>query len=65
MITVDGKQISWHQDMTLDQVVAALEESHIYAVVRLNGKPVCRPYFQKTIVARGDIVEPIPLIAGG
>lgn len=65
MITVDGKQVSWYQDMTLAQVVAALEDRHIYAVVRLNGKPVCRPHFQQTEVARGDIVEPIPLIAGG
>ncbi len=65
MITVDGKQISWHQDMTLDCVVAALEKSHIYAVVRLNGKPVSRPHFSTTLVAEGDTVEPIPLIAGG
>ena len=65
MIMVDGKQISWHQNMTLDHVVAALEESHIYAVVRLNGKPVCRPHFTKTVVVEGDIIEPIPLIAGG
>jgi thiamine biosynthesis protein ThiS len=65
MIIVDGKQITWHQGMTLDQVIAGLEENQIFPVVRLNGKPISRPHFSGTSVADGDVIEPIPLIAGG
>ena len=65
MIIIDGKQMVWHQGMTLEQAVSRLEGNHIFPVVRLNGKPISRPNFSGTFVADGDVVEPIPLIAGG
>jgi sulfur carrier protein ThiS len=65
MIIVDGEKMAWHQDMTLEQVIAGLEVNHIFPVVRLNGKPISRPHFSGTFVADGDVVEPIPQIAGG
>jgi sulfur carrier protein ThiS len=65
MIIVDGEHMVWHQGMTLEQVITGLECSHIFPVVRLNGKPVSRPHFSRTFVADGDVVEPIPQIAGG
>ncbi len=65
MITVDGKKMAWHQGMTLAQVIAGLENHHIFPVVRLNGKPISRPHFSGTILADGDVIEPIPLVAGG
>ena len=65
MITLDGKQTRWQPGLTLDQVIAGLENHHLYAVARLNGIPVSRPNFSKTAVADGDVIEPIPLIAGG
>ena len=65
MITVDGQPMAWHKGMTLAQVIAGLEDNQIFPVVRLNGKPISRPHFSGTILADGDIIEPIPLIAGG
>jgi thiamine biosynthesis protein ThiS len=65
MITVDGKKMAWHQGMTLAQVIAGLENNQIFPVVRLNGRPISRPHFSGTSVADGDVIEPIPLIAGG
>jgi sulfur carrier protein ThiS len=65
MIIVDGQTIAWHKGMTLAQVIAGLESNHIFPVVRLNGKPISRPHFSGIYLADGDIIEPIPLIAGG
>jgi thiamine biosynthesis protein ThiS len=65
MITVDGKKMAWHQGMTLEQVIAGLENNQIFPVVRLNGRPISRPHYSGTSVADGDVIEPIPLIAGG
>jgi sulfur carrier protein ThiS len=65
MIIVDGQKTAWHHGMTLEQVISGLEGNHIFPVVRLNGKPISRPHFSGTLVADGDVVEPIPLIAGG
>jgi thiamine biosynthesis protein ThiS len=65
MIIVDGQKTAWQHGMTLEQVISGLEVNHIFPVVRLNGKPISRPHFSGTLVADGDVVEPIPLIAGG
>ena len=65
MIIVDGEHMAWHQGMTLEHAISGLEGNHIFPVVRLNGKPISRPHFSGTLVADGDVVEPIPQIAGG
>ena len=65
MIIVDGEQMAWQHGMTLEQVIAGLEGKHIFPVVRLNERPISRPHFSGTRVADGDVVEPIPMIAGG
>lgn len=65
MITVDGRKMQWQPGMTFDQVMASLEEGDIYAVARLNGKLVSRPYFSSTLVEDGAFIECIPLVAGG
>lgn len=65
MITVGEKQIPWQAGMTLSQVLDAITEGHLYAVVRLNGRLVARPDFETTPVPDKAQVIPIPLIAGG
>lgn len=65
MITVGEQQIAWRPGMTLGQVLEAIGEGHLYAVVRLNGKLVSRPDFNTTLVPDSAQVEPIPVIAGG
>jgi len=65
MVNIDNTQIEWQPAMTLGQAMALLADADMYAVVRLNGKLVCRPNFSNTLVHSGDVVETIPLIAGG
>jgi thiamine biosynthesis protein ThiS len=65
MITVGEEKIPWKAGMTVAQVMEAIEDGHKYAVVRLNGKPVSRPNFDKTPVPDESEVIPIPMVAGG
>ena len=65
MITAGEKKIPWKSGMTVAQVMEAIEDGHKYAVVRLNGKPVSRPNFDKTPVPDHSEVIPIPMVAGG
>ena len=65
MITVDNQPMKWQPGMVLNQVLELLQDGHIYAVVRLNGKLISRPHFSTTRVEDGAVIEPIPMIAGG
>lgn len=65
MIEVAGKQIAWRQGMTVSDLLEELEDSHPYAVVRINQQYVTRPNFEHTYVPDDSEVYLIPMIAGG
>ena len=65
MITVGEQQIEWKPGITLDRLMAILEDGRLCMVVRLNGKLISRPNFAQTFVPDDAEVEPLPLIAGG
>jgi thiamine biosynthesis protein ThiS len=65
MIRVSGKQLPWHEGMTVSELLEALKDPHPYAVVRINEQYVTRPNFAKTIVPDNAQVFLIPMIAGG
>ncbi len=65
MILVGGEQMDWHEGMTIAHVLRAMANGHQYAVVKLNGKPVSKPYFETTPVPDGAEIVPLPMIAGG
>jgi thiamine biosynthesis protein ThiS len=65
MIRVNGKKHSWHEGMTIKDILKDLSDSHLYAVVRINDKHVSRPYFEKTLIPDNSEVFLIPMIAGG
>ncbi len=65
MIKVGDQTMTWQPGLTLAQVMESLEQGHLYAVVRLNGRLVSRPDFAKTRVPEGADIQPLPLIAGG
>ncbi|MBW2094258.1 MAG: sulfur carrier protein ThiS [Deltaproteobacteria bacterium] len=64
MIRVDGRQVPWHEGMTVSTLLAEVD-AHFYAVVRLNGKLVSRPNFETTLVPDNAEVILLPMIAGG
>ena len=65
MITVGKEQIEWHEGMTISYVLRAIAGGHKYAVVKLNGKSVSKPYFDTTLVPDDAEIIPIPMISGG
>lgn len=65
MITVNGKSQFWYEGMTVKDLLEDLEDSHHYAVIRVNDKHVSRPYFEKTLIPDNSKVFLISLIAGG
>ena len=65
MIKINGKEHSWYEGMTIKDLLKNLDNSHLYAVVRINEKHISRPYFEKTLVADNTEVFLIPMIAGG
>ena len=65
MIRVNGKQQLWYEGMTIKDLLGDLEDSHHYAVIRINDKYVSRPYFEKTLIPDNSEVFLISLIAGG
>ena len=65
MIRVNGKRQFWYKGMTIKDLLEDLEDSHHYAVIRINDKYVSRPYFEKTLIPDNSEVFLISLIAGG
>ncbi len=65
MISVDGQPMDWYPGITVAQILERLEDGHIYAVVRLNGKLISRPSFTTAQVPDNATLEPIPMVAGG
>jgi thiamine biosynthesis protein ThiS len=65
LITVNGEQHPWSKGMTVADLLEDLRETHNYAVVRIDGKHVSRPYFDKFLVPDNSEIFLLPLIAGG
>ena len=65
MFRVNGELRSWREGMTVADLLRDIDDSHHYAVVRINDKHVSRPYFEKTLIPDNSEVFLIPLIAGG
>jgi thiamine biosynthesis protein ThiS len=65
MVKIGDQTIQWQPGMTLAQVMDSLEDGHLFAVVRLNGKLVSKPDFASTQIPEEAQIIPLPLIAGG
>lgn len=65
MIQVAGKQIAWHEGMTVSDLLEALNDPHPYAVVRINEQYITQPNFEHTLVPDDAEVFLIPMVAGG
>jgi thiamine biosynthesis protein ThiS len=65
MVRVDGKEIPWHEGMTVADVLKGLKHADHYAVVRIEGELISRPDFDRVTVPDDSEVGLLPLIAGG
>jgi thiamine biosynthesis protein ThiS len=65
MIRIADKTLAWHEGMTVSDLLKKLDDSHSYAVVRINETFVSRPNFDKTTIPDEAEIFLIPMIAGG
>ena len=65
MITVSGKEHAWYAGMTIADLLNDLQDTHPYAVVRIDTTYVSRPNFERTTIPDGAEIFLIPMIAGG
>jgi sulfur carrier protein ThiS len=65
VIRVDGKTVSWHDGMTVSDLLMVLADPYPYAVVRINGRYVSKPDFDRIRIPDDAEVRCIPLISGG
>ncbi|MBW1695316.1 MAG: sulfur carrier protein ThiS [Deltaproteobacteria bacterium] len=65
MIIVNGKEMPWHEGMTISEVLKELDDPYPYVAVRIDGRFVTRPDFNHYELADGANIFLIPLISGG
>lgn len=66
MIRVNDRwDIDWRQGMTVQEVLAACRFTYQHVVVSLNGALVPAEEYGRQLVADGDHVRVIHVIAGG
>ena len=65
MVRVEGREFFWREGMTVADLLKELGDPYPYAVVRIGGRLISRPDFDKATVPDDSEVFPIPLISGG
>lgn len=65
MILINGKRATWHQDLTVSEMLDDLNDPYPYMVVRVNGKHVSKPDFEKYRIPDESEIYLMPLITGG
>jgi thiamine biosynthesis protein ThiS len=64
MIEVQNMKIPWKRGMTVSDLLDDLDDPYPYAVVKIDGRIVCRPEFDTTPVPDGSKINLVPLVAG-
>ena len=65
MIKVSDRTVAWHEGMTINDLLQAIDDRHPYAVARINDRYVSRPDFDRITIPDGSQIFLIPMIAGG
>ena len=65
MVRVEGREFHWREGMTVADLLEELGDPYPYAAVRIRGRVISKPDFQKTVVPNDSEVFLLPLISGG
>jgi len=65
VITLNNREIDWHEGMTISDLLSGVHEAHLYLVVKVNNRYVSRPYFDTFKIPDQAEILLIPMIAGG
>ena len=65
MITAKGRELSWHEGMTVKDVLEALGYAFPLVMVRVNGEVVKKSRWTEFTVPDGASIDVQPVVAGG
>jgi sulfur carrier protein len=65
MITANGKQLSWHEGLTVRELLDTLGYNFPSVLVRVNGAIVRRRLWEEFLVPDAAQIEVRPIVAGG
>jgi sulfur carrier protein len=65
MITTKGKQLEWHEGLTVREVLQTLGYNFPSVLVRVNGTIIRRKNWDSAVVPDEAEVEVRPIVAGG
>ena len=65
MLKVNDQETPWQEGMTVRDLLNGLEGDHDYAVIRVNGKYVSKPYFDEYRIPDNADIYLIPMVVGG
>ena len=65
MVRVGGREVAWHDGMTIADALHAIGDPYPYAVARIGERIVTAPHFTSTHVPDCAEIHLLPLIAGG
>ena len=65
MVRVDGRQIDWHEGMTVADLLRELGDGHRCPVVRLGDRLITHAHFHNSPVPDDAELHLLHLIAGG
>jgi len=65
MLKVNDQETAWQEGMTVRDLLNGLEGDHDYAVIRVNGKYVSKPYFDEYQIPDNADIYLIPMVVGG
>jgi len=65
MVRIADREFYWREGMTVADLLEELGDPYPYAMVRVSGRLISRPNFDKVAVPNNSEVFLIPLISGG
>ena len=65
MITAKGKELSWHEGLTVQDVLETLGYAFPLVIVRVNGELVKKSRWTEFAVPDGASIDVQPVVAGG
>jgi thiamine biosynthesis protein ThiS len=65
MITAKGRQLDWHEGMTIGEVLEVLGYTFPLVLVRVNGELVKKSRWTEFSVPDGASIDVQPVVAGG
>ena len=65
LLTVNGKKVSWHPGMNIDELLKTIGNDFPIVVVKVNGKHISKKEFGTYEIPDNAMIYTVNIIAGG